>query len=505
MFVPQAQAPVHAKARAKAQAKAQANDQVGADRPLFSVIIPLEFHRGQWEQSWLGWTSQTVDRSLFEIILVVPLNFSQVEQLAALVGDNAQLEFADSIHDIGLCAIGAARARGTYLFFTESHCRPEPNVLELCLRAFHDHPEWSGFSCKSVPVCHNRLSEAEAAMYQADIDYGMQIHPWRKVLDQCFVTRREPYEACGGLREEFGHFAEWVLAVAYHAHGYVIGYIEDARFHHYYVGRIGDLKTFTLDFVEGEIRHFSGGRRDPGSELLEIPIEWSCQDNFDAALARKALHALVRFSLTGRGWRQPDEQLRAAWRWTVPALVGDHMARASARIASSYSRAVLTTLALIGPSSAVTHWMKRYIASLIRVQRLDCIGRVRGQAGEAVPRLGANVLAQAGFHDLESSSGFTFRWSEPQAAVRIKGAPGPNRVCIRSPPLRGPLNEILTQFYLDGRRVDAAATGDDSYTLSVDLPPSGIATLAWACSMLRGTDDSRRLGLSVTAIEVEQE
>ena len=57
-------------------------------------------------------------------------------------------------------------------------------------------------------------------MYQADIEFGMKQHPWRKVLDQCFVTRRDVYWECGGLREELGHFAEWVLAAAYHARGY---------------------------------------------------------------------------------------------------------------------------------------------------------------------------------------------------------------------------------------------------------------------------------------------
>ena len=77
------------------------------DSPLFSVIIPLEYHRGQWEQSWLGWTSQTADRSLYEIILVVPPDFTALAELKALAGDKARLEFADSVHDIGLCAFGA--------------------------------------------------------------------------------------------------------------------------------------------------------------------------------------------------------------------------------------------------------------------------------------------------------------------------------------------------------------------------------------------------------------
>ncbi|MCJ9703178.1 MULTISPECIES: glycosyltransferase family 2 protein [unclassified Bradyrhizobium] len=474
--------------------------------PLFSIIIPLEYHRGQWEQSWLGWTSQTADKSLYEIILVVPPDFRAREELKALAGDEARLEFTDSEHDIGLCAFGATKARGSHLFFTESHCWPEPGVIELCIRAIEAHPDWAGFSCHSVPICHNRLSLAEAAMYQADIEFGMKQHPWRKVLDQCFVTRRDVYWECGGLREELGHFAEWVLAATYHAKGYAIGYLEEARFHHYYVGEIGELKTFTLDFVQGEIRYLGEERRDPGSELLEVPLEWSKRSDHDPSLARHALNALARYSLSGRGWTRPGEKLRFFCRWLAPAILGDLAARSSARLEAAWARGVLTVLTVAGSSDAIARWMRRYIASLIRLQRLDCIHRAGCDHRSVAGLPDEHVLAQAGFHAVEASAGHTFRWSEPQAAVRIKGHPGRNRVYIRSPALRAPLERIGTYFYLDGRRVDPAAItiGRDSYTLDIDLPPSGMATLAWICPAFRGRDDARYLGLSVTSIALEQ-
>lgn len=476
-------------------------------RPMFSIIIPLEYHRGQWEQSWLGWVSQTADKSLYEIILVVPPDFTAREELKALAGDETRIEYTGLGHDIGLCAFGATKARGNYLFFTESHCRPEPDVIALCIRAIDAHPDWAGFSCRSVPICHNRLSVAEAAMYQADIEFGMTQHPWRKVLDQCFVTRRDVYWECGGLREEFGHFAEWLLAAAYHARGHYIGYLEEARFHHHYIGELGELKKFTLDFVQGEVRYLGEDLRDPGSELLEIPFEWSNRSERDAALARNALIALVRYSLAGRGWRRPDEKLRALGRWAAPALLGDLPARASARLAASCARGVLAFLAFAGSSKAVARWMRRYIAALIRLQRLDCIHRLRRDDGLVAGSLGEHVRAQAGFHAIEALAGHTFRWSEPQAAVRIKGSPGRNTVRIQSPALRAPLERIGAYFYLDGARVDPAAIaiGPGSYALNLDLPASGTATLAWICPVFRGVDDARYLGLSVVSIDLEQE
>ena len=115
----------------------------------------------------------------FEIILVVPPDFPQREKLSELAGPGAHLEYSQQSHDIALCAVGASVARGKYLFFTESHCWPEADVLKLCLQAFREHADWAGMSCSSVRVCHNRLSVAEADMYDADIAYGMNVHPWR--------------------------------------------------------------------------------------------------------------------------------------------------------------------------------------------------------------------------------------------------------------------------------------------------------------------------------------
>ena len=115
---------------------------------------------------------------MYETILVVPPGFQQQNLLKEFSAD--RVEFSEHSHDIALCHAGAAKAQGKYLIFTEAHCWPEPDVLEKCLQAIRDNPDWAGFSCRSVPITHNRLSKAEAAMYMADIEYAMNDHPWRK-------------------------------------------------------------------------------------------------------------------------------------------------------------------------------------------------------------------------------------------------------------------------------------------------------------------------------------
>lgn len=475
------------------------------ERPLFSVVIPLEFHRGHWEHAWLGWYEQSVDKSLYEIILVVPPDFSSSEELQALRQLGARLEFADWRHDIGLCAAGATRAHGAYLFFTESHCRPAPDVLALCIRAFADHPDWAGFSCHSVPICHNRLSEAEAEMYQADIEYGMKVHPWLKILDHCFVTRRQVYEQCGGLRAEFGHFAEWVLAANYHARGHTVGYLEEACFHHYYVGKLDELKEFTLDFVRGEIRYFSEGTRDAGRAYLDDPVEWICRDNFDSGLARDILRAALRIGGAGPHAPRFAAKGHAVWRWLAIAACGDALARGAGLIAAVRARCVLLAMLAGGSRQSISHWFKRYIADLIHLWRLNCIHAVRAATDvDAVSGTADCVLAWAGFHALETWSGSSFRWSETEAAIRLRGVRGRNIVRIRSPAIREPLDHIAMRFFLDGEPLTSGviAVEADTFILDIDLPPSGVASLAWICPRFAAVSDPRRLGLPVASIEI---
>src|ERR1700694_3829416 len=62
--------------------------------------------------------------------------------------------------------------------------------------------------------------------------------------NQCFVTRREAYDECGGLKPELGHFSEWVLAASY-LNAVGRSDLPEARIHHHYIGSLPELKPFT--------------------------------------------------------------------------------------------------------------------------------------------------------------------------------------------------------------------------------------------------------------------
>ena len=156
------------------------------------------------------------------------------ESIRPLLRPHDQLVLCDAHHDMDLCAHGAALARGTYLFFTESHVWPEHDVLLASKQMFDDHPDWAAFSCRTARVALNPLAQLEADLYEHDIDQAMNAHPWRKILDQCFVTRSDAYRAAGGFDPELGHFAEWALAARYYDRGLTVGYAPHIVLRHFY-------------------------------------------------------------------------------------------------------------------------------------------------------------------------------------------------------------------------------------------------------------------------------
>ena len=109
-------------------------------------------------------------------------------------------------------------------------------------------------------------------MYGRDIEFGMNEHPWRKVLDQCFVVRRSEYFEAGGFDPAYGHFAEWLIAARFYDLGLKIGYAPTVRIHHVYIGDFAEWHHFTADFVHGQMAYLALEPSDPLMTMFdEVP------------------------------------------------------------------------------------------------------------------------------------------------------------------------------------------------------------------------------------------
>jgi hypothetical protein len=473
---------------------------------VFSVIIPFEHHRGQWRQCLAAWVAQTFPAAQFELVLALPAKFSSLymDEIKAALRPHDRIVIESDAHEMGLSAVGARLATGRYLFFTESHCWPEPDALEICMRTFDQHPEWAGFSCRSMRIANGRLAQAEADMYEGDITHGMTAHRWLKILDQCFATRREAYQACGGLRPELGHFAEWVLAADYFVRQLAIGYQPDARFHHYYGGDVRELVGFTRDFVAGEITYLNAPSHDKARRMLEAPYEWSCQGRWDARAWLVLAHIALKYRPKGALLiRAITHRAVLAGRHALLALRAATDAHAVAPLAELWSYIKFRAALFSSDRPVRSAAFRAYIGSCIRAHRLQCIKRSPAARGNDT--FDALAPSNTGFYPIEMHDGAPMRWTESYALLRGQLPAGRHEIEIDCAPLRDLTGAALAIFFNGARVADAAmSVAPSMIRIAVTQNRTGPCHLALICTNPAVGANGRPVALPVKKIHATE-
>jgi hypothetical protein len=481
----------------------------------FSIIIPLDFHRSRALDCIHGWVeTQRMPAKDFELICLLPSDDPDKlgDLIRPLLRPHDRLMPCDAHHDMDLCAHGAALSNGTYLFFTESHVWPEHDVLFASKQVFDDHPDWAAFSCRTARVAPNRLARLEADLYEHDIDQAMIFHPWRKILDQCFVTRSDAYRAAGGFDPDLGHFAEWALAARYYDHDLTIGYAPHIVLNHFYSGDITEWRRFTNSFVEGEMRFCArGGDRD---RLMrdDTPPEWTQRGNWNRRFARSLTTCLCK-SL--RGWPRHFRSLvwlPAIVRWSTVAACGVACSQRAADIMVAWRRAELFFANIIATEAQLAGCYDRFVRALIHARRLREL--TRQAALERPPAVaefapGDHRLGDiaAGFHLVETVDGMPMRWSEPVAVVALAVTRASRSIVIECARVRSLLADPPPRFFINEVRVPRGAItlADNRAVITLDRTTVGVVRLAWICLPLKGDADRRQLGLPILRIAVEDQ
>ena len=515
-------------------ALANPNQDDAVPAPRFSVIIPLEFHRGQALLCVRGWAEeQLFPREQFEIIIASPAGhpLAELDEIRGLLGPQDRVLEFDHQHDMDLCASAAETARGDVLFFTESHCLPEPETLARADAAACANPEWAGFSGRSVPITRNLLSKIEAEWYGRDIEFGMNEHPWRKVLDQCFVVRRSAYFEAGGFDPAFGHYAEWLIAARFHALGLKIGYAPDVRIHHVYIGQFGEWRRFTADFVKGQMAYLALEPGDPLRAMFDEVPEWSRRHVLRRDVARRVCRMLLRDmrrTIVAGSAESPRRRLSSLrhwhWRllrsWLVRAVAGHSVVLVQAQRHRLAARLALQVDLLFRSQSRAEEHLGRCCAAIATVERTRFLRRWARNLehdttnGRASRDTLSNSSGQwkpgqldedhgVGFHEASGTGTEAIRWSGPAAYVELPLAAGRYRITLSwlfRPPVRGARD---LSFYFNDMPLpsDDVRTWQDRAELHVDVPESSPpARLGWVCTAHRAEGDDRALGLPVTSL-----
>jgi len=486
----------------------------------FSVIIPLEFHRGLAVQCVRGWTDgQTYPRNAYELLVAAPDDHdtAEIAEIEAVLGPHDRLLRLPHHHDMPLMADAARQASGEMLVFTESHCLPEPDFLEQAEKVLAERSDWAGFSGRSIAITHNLLSEIEADMYQHAMSRNLLHHPWLKVLDACFVVRSEAYRQVGGLEPFYGHFAEWLLAARLHRRGLVIGHDPRAAIRHYYIGDLHELEEFSQDFTIGQMRFAEASATDLCGDLFDEIPEWTHRHRW----SREAVEALTRLlsidfahMIRSLGHSRSSLQRFVAWpwrtclRWWGRRLVPTQSALSLLRLDVVRHRSIVRWQLWRSDRERARAAFLRLIDASIREARrryLTGLERTRTDAGqdcsEWVPGA-CDTYSHAGFWNTEQRFHLPLRWSEPAAMVWLPRMPGEWTCTIEWAGFNPPPTLASARFYVDDRPLPQDRIGHRGGITDLSLPPGGDdpRRLSWVCDRFHAPGDFRELGLPVSRI-----
>jgi len=495
----------------------------------------MEFERGQALKCIEGWAkAQTFPREKFQLVIAAPqsLDARILDELRGYLKPWDRLECYPCHHDIALAAEGARVADGAWLFFTESHCLPEPQALTKLMATAATHPDWEGFSNATTPLTHNFLSQIEAEMYDVDIRQTLSQSEWQKVLDQCFMIRRDAYFKCGGFEPEYGHFAEWLLSAGLHRVGCRLGVDLTAVLQHYYIGDFKELEEFTLDFARGHIKFVAEHADDARTAYFPvIPELEDCSAHALSDVGKmtrlrcaaypvltcRFLNKLLKRSFNPRKqrayaavwWNLTSDLMRCVLQWALGRRGAYGYACAAEWSAQRRLRWAIRREDRLAARSAHVEWFARLVHKARLNYLMGCASALPPtrspeflSSGTWTPQSGCGVELW-GFFAGEGSRERPFRWSAHCAGAYVPLPQGRFRIELAWEPTRTLAQRDVLRVEFDGRRIPAKhlSLSANCLTFEVTSTTQGWHSFAWTVVPYHAPIDRRLLGLPMNKIQ----
>ncbi|HEY5262251.1 MAG TPA: hypothetical protein VIJ33_09075, partial [Solirubrobacteraceae bacterium] len=228
-----------------------------AGDPVLSVVLPLEHVYGDVIRFLESWTTQTLARSRYAIIIAAPLGFDRqvLARVRGLLSDNDSLiEVAveNDGDEIPLWAAAAAAARSEWLFVTEAHCLAAPNCLSAVVESIEAAPP----ELAAITVGHDNAQDTRLRTIGGrwiDAVCGLRTEsPWRPVVQFGTAIRSAIFAKLGGFDERAGVFSMALFGARLHEAGFSTGHLDGVFVTHLYEPTLRGAKAITLDFVYGE-------------------------------------------------------------------------------------------------------------------------------------------------------------------------------------------------------------------------------------------------------------
>jgi hypothetical protein len=388
------------------------------------------------------------------------------------------------------------------------------------------HHHWSAFSASTDGMTHNQLSKIECDIYSQDIYEKLSSHPWLRVLDQCFVIRRDAYHQAGGFRSEFGHFAEWLFAATMKIQNLSLGVTDRAVISHGYIGEYTDLANFTLDFAWGQIKYLDKNADEPAAllfpslpELDDFKLRTHEQRRRASEYAHKdrwqTLFVALRKILHLENAGPIGDYLH--WLDDSRILTGDNHEKlqAQAKAKADIAKAKLDHALKRGHQEIARTYFVEWFARLVKQGRYDYLAETYAGVSSAASEhaviftkegvwfAGDDSLSLRMFnvHDVEENQDETIRWTLPIVQIFLPLQAGKDySLDIKWSNVR-PLNRSeLIRVRLNGKELTSIKLQSTNLQLKTDIEQSDWHELSISVYPFQGLGDGRLLGLPLQTI-----
>lgn len=482
----------------------------GLSQLRFSIVIPLEDHRGMAQRSVVSWTRhQSFPAGAYEVIVLG--SAALTDRIRPMLRPPDRTIVSDGTNNIELYDIGARAAQGEFVVFTEPHCEAEPGCLAELHGYLERHPS-DGACLRSVGFAESHMGRLEQQAFDEGFAEFTKPGDWRKVIVRGVAVRRSTFLKAGGFRYRYGRFAEWELAARLDRLGYALGYASGAAVVHHYARSVRHIQPIIQDFTRGECAYRTDHPERETESYFGRPVEFSRRIECDraVALATARVGLIATYHLRSGPPGRFAAMGRTALRLIAACILGKRGVLRLARVR------------LLTAKMRAHFWRwnpdRAYRAYRDLWDRLATTGRLAWMLSEQVQigktpegRMEAEEIPEgwlSGFHALEQADGQSFRWSDAVCALRLPLPPDANTVKIDTAGIRreGALPRVWVS--LDGKRIGVTVE-DRSITLSLPRTRRCDRTfhvLSIATEPLiprrHGVADDRVLGFPLAALEI---
>lgn len=471
-------------------------------RPLVSVIMALTNHRGRAPTAVERWKAQVYPDEDYSLILGSDgCNMELVTRLQALLRDQDFILIREDRSELELYNECVEAAGSEWIFITEPHCEPEPDVLRNMMSYLAD-AGFDGAACYSDGLSDNNyVARLEDEVFAADFATKGQEAHWNKIVLRGFALRRSAYLDAGGFAHQYGHFSEPLLGAELRRKGYRLGTATKAVVHHGSTPRLKWIVRNQLRYGMNQSRCLLDAPTEVVTGFFGLP--W---DRYGSYLGpRKFLRELAKRCLRARK--------AARVSWTDIAVVAGHgLVPAGTRRCTSLAAIAVLWGAVelgrivpgLGKSCIGRLWKKA-----IERGRMDYLTTLT-QSREPVTELSPKDMGPHnafGLYPLTRVRGSGwFRWTRAAAMLVPALEPGEYRITISLLRLRPYGREEYLVVEAGGSRVVQQCGAGDSIELDCVVEGNGVTPLpltlvSSATARTRhGRGKKRRVGVAISGV-----